>query len=265
MEICSIASGSSGNCIYVGNDNTHILVDTGISKKRVVEGLHQIGIKPEEIDAVLITHEHSDHIQGLGVFCRKYGTKVYATKGTAFAIENCKSLGKLPEGLIETVSYGEDFLVGDINVHPIQISHDAAEPTAYRFENGDQKTAVMTDLGYFDDRIVKELQNLDGILLEANHDVCMLQVGPYPYPLKQRILGNRGHLSNENSGRLLDRILHDNMKQIILGHLSKENNLPELAFETVKLEITLGNSEYKGTDFPISVARRDTCSPLVTL
>lgn len=265
MRLCSIASGSSGNCIYVGSDNTHLLVDAGISKKRIEEGLQELQVKGEELDGILVTHEHADHIQGLGVFSRKYGVPIYATAGTLKGIETCKSLGKMPEGLYKEITVDNDFMIGDINVHSFAISHDANQPSAYRFEQRGKKVAVATDLGTYDQYIVENLKNLDAILLESNHDVHMLEVGPYPYYLKQRVLGNRGHLSNELSGRLLCDILHEGLKKVVLGHLSKENNFAELAYETVKLEVTLGKTPFKGEDIPLLVAKRDAISEIITV
>ena len=263
MRMCSIASGSSGNCIYVGSDHTHLLVDTGISRKRIEEGLKKLEIKGEEIDGVLITHEHSDHIQGLGVLSRKYELPIYATKGTIEGISGSTSLGKMPDGLFHTIRADEPFRLGDIEVKPFAISHDACEPTGYRFECGGRSAAVATDLGKYDEYTVSNLTGLDAVLLEANHDIHMLEVGGYPYYLKQRILGDKGHLSNELSGRLLCDILHDNLKHIILGHLSKENNYARLAYETVKLEVTLGDNDYKGEDLDMFVASRDTVSDII--
>ena len=263
MRMCSIASGSSGNCIYVGSDHTHLLVDTGISRKRIEEGLKKLEIKGEEIDGVLITHEHSDHIQGLGVLSRKYELPIYATKGTIEGISGSTSLGKMPDGLFHTIRADEPFRLGDIEVKPFAISHDACEPTGYRFECGGRSAAVATDLGKYDEYTVSNLTGLDAVLLEANHDIHMLEVGGYPYYLKQRILGDKGHLSNELSGRLLCDILHDNLKHIILGHLSKENNYARLAYETVKLEVTLGDNDYRGEDLDMFVASRDTVSDII--
>jgi len=265
MRLCSIASGSSGNCIYVGDEHTHLLVDTGISKKRIEEGLKELEIKGDELSGILVTHEHADHIQGLGVFSRKYNIPIYATRGTLQGIQSAKSLGKMPEALYHEIKADEEFSLGDILVHPFAISHDANEPTGFRFQSGKKKVAVATDLGKYDQYIVNNLKNLDALLLESNHDVHMLEVGPYPYPLKRRVLGDRGHLSNELSGRLLCDILHDNLKKVLLGHLSKENNYEKLAYETVKLEITLGENPYKGEDIPISVAKRDCRSEIVVV
>ncbi len=265
MRMCSIASGSSGNCIYVGSDDTHLLVDTGISKKRIEEGLKKLEIKGEELDGILITHEHSDHIQGLGVFSRKYGIPIYATPGTIEGILSYSGLGRMPEGLLHPIHTDEPFALGDVEVHPFAISHDANEPSGYRFENDGRSVAVATDLGKYDEYTVENLKNLDAVLLEANHDIHMLEVGGYPYYLKQRILGDKGHLSNELSGQLLCDILHDNLKHIVLGHLSKENNYARLAYETVKLEVTLADNDYRGEDLDMFVASRDTVSDIITV
>ncbi len=265
MRMVSIASGSSGNCIYVGSESTHLLVDVGISNKRTEQGLNEIGLTGRDIDGILITHEHSDHIQGLGVISRKYGIPIYATPGTIAGVLQSKSLGVMDPGLLHEIAADEPFMIKDIEVNSMKISHDANEPVAYRFRCGSKKVAIATDMGMYDDYVVENLKGMNAILLEANHDVKMLQVGPYPYVLKQRILGKRGHLSNESSGRLLSDILHDDMQTIVLGHLSKENNLPELAYETVKLEVTMGNTPFNGNDFPILVAKRDQASAFVSV
>lgn len=265
MRMCSIASGSSGNCIYVGSDRTHLLVDTGISKKRIEEGLKELEIKGEELNGILITHEHSDHIQGLGVFSRKYQIPIYGTPGTIEGIRASSSLGELPSGLLHPISTDQKFVLGDIEIDPFRISHDANEPSGYRLENGGKAVAVATDLGKYDAYIVDKLTNLDAVFLEANHDVHMLEVGSYPYYLKQRILGDRGHLSNELSGKLLCDILYDGLKKIVLGHLSKENNYTKLAYETVKLEVTLGDNAYNGADLDMTVASRDHISEILEI
>lgn len=265
MRMCSIASGSSGNCIYVGSDTTHILLDVGISGKRIENGLKELALTGNDIDGIMITHEHADHIQGLGIMARRYEIPIYATKGTIEAIKKISSLGKIEEELFHEIKADERFTLKDIIINPMTISHDAAEPVAYRVMYGKEKISVCTDIGYYNDYTVECLKNSDAILIESNHDVNMLQVGPYPYQLKRRILGDRGHLSNENSGRLLSDILHDGLKHIFLGHLSKENNLPELAYETVRMEITMGDNPYKAEDFDIQVASRDALSSIVTL
>lgn len=265
MNLCSIASGSSGNCIYVGNNDTHVIIDAGISGKRVEAGLNGIGLKTSEMDGILVTHEHIDHIGGLGVLSRRYGIPIYATRGTIDGILHTKSVGTIDPELFCEVREDSPFSIGDLEVNPIKVSHDAAQPVAYRFFGGGKSAAIMTDLGKYDDYIVDSLQNCDALLLEANHDINMLQVGRYPYYLKQRILGDRGHLSNESSGRLLCRLLHDKLKHIVLGHLSAENNLAELAYETVRMEITMDETEYRFNDFRISVAKRSERSELIAV
>lgn len=266
MELCSIASGSSGNCIYVSSGSTNLLVDVGISGKRIEEGLNSLGLKTSEMDGILITHEHSDHIAGLGVISRKLGIPIYATRGTIDAIKKISTLGEIPEELFNEIRADERFTINDIYVNPVRISHDAAEPVAYRMEAGQRSVGVLTDLGVYNDYIVESFKMVEAILIEANHDVNMLQVGKrYPYALKQRILGEKGHLSNEASGQLLCKLLHDNMRQILLGHLSQENNLPELAYETVRLEILMDSCEYRPEDFDIRVAGRSERSELIAV
>ena len=260
MRMASLSSGSSGNAIYLGTEETHVLVDAGISNRRIENGLKEAGLKADDLDALVVTHEHSDHVQGLNVLIRRHEVPLYATAGTLNALRQKGILDRCPEELIHVIRAGSSFSVGDISILPFSVDHDAAEPVAYRFESGGKAAAVATDMGHFTEDIIVRLKGLDAILLESNHDIRMLEAGPYPYPLKRRILGNFGHLSNESAGKLLTEILHDHVKKIILGHLSKENNLPELAFETVKWEISAGACPYKGTDFRIEVAKRDEVS-----
>ncbi len=264
MRFCSIASGSSGNCIYIGDDNTHLIVDVGISGKRIEKGLEEIGIKGGELAGILITHEHCDHISGLGVMARRYGIPIFATGGTVEYIKGCKSLGKIPGELFNVINEDEDFQLGELMIRPVKVSHDAVQPVAYRVSNGKKSAAVMTDLGCFDDYIIRNLEGLDVLLLEANHDIRMLETGGYPYYLKQRILGRKGHLSNESAGRLLNKVLNTHIKKVMLGHLSKENNYEALAYETVRLEVDMGEGPFKSRDFDISIAPRSERSAVVS-
>ena len=228
MRMMPIASGSSGNCIYLGTEDTHVLFDAGISRKRIEEGLNTAGLSLKDIDAIFVTHEHIDHTKGLGVISRKDGIPIYSTSGTIEGIEQISSLGNIPDGIFNKINADEDISIGDVTVHPFRISHDANEPVAYTFTqkcaDGIKKASVVTDLGYFDDYVVDNLTESDIMLVEANHDINMLQVGPYPFYLKKRILGNKGHLSNETSGQLVNSMLHDKLKKIYLGHLSKVTN-----------------------------------------
>lgn len=270
MRLASIASGSSGNCIYVGSDTTHLLVDVGISGKKVESGVNELGLDMSDIDGILITHEHSDHIAGLGVISRRYNIPIYTTRGTKRGIMDPRMrLGNIDPDLICEIYPDEKLTIKDIVVNPMKVSHDANEPVAYRFKHGNQKLAVVTDLGNYTDYTVECLQNMNALLLEANHDVRMLQVGPYPYYLKQRILSDHGHLSNERAGELLSKLLNDNMKAVFLGHLSKENNVPELAYESVRCEVTMNNEMHNSgisiNDIELYVAKRDCISNIVEI
>ncbi len=264
MELTSIASGSSGNCICVGTNTTHVLVDAGISGKKIENGLNTLDLTTKEIQGVLITHEHLDHIAGLGVIARRYGLPMYGTKETIEAILQTSSVGKIDVTLFHPILPDQKFTIGDLEIEPMSISHDAANPVAYLFGEKEKRAGVVTDLGTYTEEMIERLKGLDALLLEANHDVRMLETGPYPYPLKRRILGNKGHLCNEASGRLLGEILHDHFQTVILGHLSKENNMPELAYETVRQEINLGDNPYFAKDFRMIVAKRDSVTETVT-
>lgn len=265
MRMMTLASGSSGNCIYVGSRNTHILIDAGISRKRIAEGLAKLDIKLSDISALFVTHEHSDHVSGLGVLARKEEIPIYCTNGTRKGIYHFERIGEFNKDLIHIVVSDNEYIIGDLTIHPFTISHDAKEPVAYTVQCGSKKVGVVTDLGYYDDYIVQNMQGCHSMVVEANHDINLLQVGGYPYYLKQRILGEKGHLSNERCGRLVDVLLHKDVSNIILGHLSKENNYDKLALETVKCEIDLSSSEYKSRDFDISVAPRTTSSCIVEI
>lgn len=237
FTLCSIASGSSGNCVYIGTETTKILVDVGLSAKRIEEGLAAIGVSPNEINAILITHEHTDHVQGLSVLQKKYKLPIYTTGLTLDAyFEKAKNGSEMRERFREVV-YDDCFWIGDIKVTPFEISHDAVRPVSYTFEADNKKIAMATDLGYYTEKIVDKLQCADILYLEANHDYNMLMVGPYSYSLKTRVAGDRGHLSNDTVAELICKLLHCDLKAVVLAHLSKENNFPELAYETVRVEM----------------------------
>lgn len=262
MRFCSIRSGSNGNCIYIGSDNTHLLIDTGLSGKKIEAGLNELGLTGEDIDGILVTHEHSDHISGLGVFSRKYGTPVYTTAGTHRAISS-KKLGDLSKSTFTDITCGESFYIGDLLVKATSVSHDAAEPCAFRIFDQNKSAGVLTDLGCYDEIIKDDFSNMDVLLLEANHDVNMLRAGRYTYELQNRILSKYGHLSNETGGQLLDQLLCEKTKHVFLGHLSEENNYPALALESVKLEVNQGPGAFCASDFPIEVASRNAVSACI--
>ena len=257
MRFCNIASGSSGNCTYAGDDHTHLIIDAGISGKRIEAGLNELELTTPDMTGILITHEHTDHIGGLGVLARRYGIPIYATGGTIDAIRRMPRYKDIPDHLYHVVKADQAFSLGDFEILPLAVSHDAAEPVAYRLENNGKRASIATDLGTYDEHIVRCMRNSDILMLEANHDVHMLEVGPYPYPLKKRILGDKGHLSNDLCGRLLTELISDRLQQVFLGHLSKDNNLEELAYETVRLEVTMSDDNYRWGDFPVSIAKRN--------
>lgn len=264
MNLCSIASGSSGNCTFVGSKCTKLLVDAGVSGKRIENGLNSLEVSPEDIQGILITHEHADHIQGLGVLARRYHTPVYGTAETINAILKMNGIGRIPEELIHYVVPDMEFCINDITVEPFSTSHDASNPVCYTFKSEGHKVGMATDLGKYDDYIISKLTGSEILLLEANHDVNMLMVGGYPYYLKQRILGDRGHLSNENSARLICRLFHEKLKHITLAHLSKENNYEELAYETVRVELNRLTDD-RNSDSMLSVAKRDVVSDMLSI
>ncbi len=258
MRMMSIASGSSGNCTFVEQNDTVILVDAGISLKRIEEGLNAAERTGRDISGILITHEHNDHIKGLGVLLRKYDIPVYTTEGTIKGISACRNMGKYDSSLFREVGKNDIISIGDIEVRFHPISHDAREPVCFSFHAGSSKAVVATDIGCYDDNLSQFLMNSDCMLIEANHDVHMLEVGPYPYELKRRILGEFGHLSNDSSGKLIKSLLNNHIKGLMLGHLSKENNFEELAYETVKQEISDNPFTDDVRDFGLTVAKRDT-------
>lgn len=263
MRFTSIASGSSGNCTYVGSDNTHILIDAGISMKRIGEGLNKLDICFDDLDAIFVTHEHVDHIAALHTILKRYNIPVYATEGTIHGIRKSDKKNEMTGSVFCPVQADKSLCVGDMIINPMTISHDALEPCGYRIYCGDKKIGVATDLGCYTDYTVECLSGCDALLLEANHDERMLLAGRYPYMLKKRILGDMGHLSNAKSAELLCKILNDKIKGVFLGHLSKDNNHPDLAYKTVSVEIDMGDNPYSSGDFPLMVADRAELSPVI--
>lgn len=234
MRLCSLASGSTGNSAYFVHKDAHFLIDVGVSKKTILEELADLGEAAVNINGIFITHEHSDHIKGLGPFLRTYHVPVYLTKGTYDALMNYKSLGVVDIDLFNIITAGTEYEINGVSVMPIHINHDAAEPVAYRFSADDKSVAVVTDLGVYTDTMLNALEGIDACIIEANHDIRMLEMGPYPYKLKLRILGENGHLSNDDCVDFIKDLMRFKLKKVILGHLSKDNNLPAIAYETIR-------------------------------
>ena len=259
LQFCSVASGSSGNCYVVKTDETAILIDAGISGKRIFEGLEATDTPLDQVEAILVTHEHIDHVKSLPVVSKRIpGLCVYANEATWECIDRPVS-----EERKRTFVTGEDFYIGDLLIRPFPISHDAADPVGFSIYYGDKQVSILTDSGYVSDEIFEEILDADLLVLEANHEKEMLLFGRYPYPLKQRILGDEGHLSNVTAGEALCRIVSERPKRrrVLLGHLSRENNTPEVAMQAVKNTLE-ENSIFVGGELQVDVVLRDCMSRL---
>ena len=255
MEMFSIASGSSGNCICVGSNNVHVMIDAGISGKRIENGMNQMNLTTRDMAGVLITHEHSDHISGAGVLARKYHLPLYATRETWWAMRD--KLGKIPQECMREIEAGKDFWLGDIGVVPFSIPHDAADPVGFRLYGGNLSVSTATDLGYFSEDVYANVAGSTLVLLESNHDPDMLRANPrYNAALKARILGDHGHLSNEACSTALLRLINAGTGNVILGHLSGENNTPTLA-RKVSSDALAREGIRPGEDIRMEVALRD--------
>ncbi len=249
-------SGSSGNCTYVGSRDAGVIVDCGVSATSALSQLNEAHISPGAVKAVLVTHEHTDHIGGAGVLARKLSVPLYATQGT-WEGGLGKRAGKLDPSQIRVISPFEDFFVGDMNVMAFPTPHDCLEPCGFGFTLGSLRAAIATDIGYVNSKWLDAVEGADLVLLEADYDEDMLLAGSYPYDLKMRIRGRRGHLSNEDAGRAAAHLVSKGTRQIILGHLSKNNNFPELAEETCE-GILFEHGIRAGRDVGLSVAKRDS-------
>ena len=254
LRFSPLFSGSSGNSIYVGAGNTHILVDAGLSGSRIVNEQHKIGVAPEQLSAIFCTHEHVDHCKGIGILSRKYGLPVYASAGTWSGMAD--KIGDIAAKNRCLLDPGVDFYIGDLSVMPFATPHDANESVGFCFESGGARFAIATDVGCARDSWTKYVFGADAVLLESNYDPDMLQAGSYPYELKRRILSNRGHLCNEDSSHLAVELVKTGTRHIILGHLSKENNFPELALKCCE-DALFANGIAPGADVRVDVASRD--------
>ncbi|HPJ00544.1 MAG TPA: MBL fold metallo-hydrolase [Enterococcus sp.] len=232
FQISILASGSSGNSLFIETEKKKILVDAGLSGKKITSLLGEVGRKPEELDAILVTHEHHDHIHGVGVLARKYKLDVYANEKTWQAMSPL--IGNVAVEQKHIFEMGKILTFGDMDIESFGVSHDAAAPQFYRFYKNGKSFVILTDTGYCSDYLRGTIRGADAYLMESNHDLEMLRMGAYPWNLKQRILGDRGHLSNEDGALVMTDILTDNTKRIYLGHLSRENNLKELAHMTME-------------------------------
>ena len=235
LAICSLASGSSGNCYVVRGGDTFVLVDAGISGKQIRERLNAIGLAPSRLSAVLVTHDHSDHVKGLAALLKTTDAAVYANRATA-----CGCSTDIPEDRLRCFVTGEAFPLGDLDVETFPVSHDTADPAGFTFRRGGSQLSIVTDTGTVTPAVMDQIRGADILVLESNHDENILRMGRYPWFLKQRILGDCGHLSNEAAAKALARALAEEdpegparERTVLLAHLSQENNFPEMALTTM--------------------------------
>lgn len=252
-KVCPLFSGSSGNSTYISCSEGGILIDAGVSAKAITESLQWHDVAPDTLRAIFITHEHSDHVSGIRVFASRHHIPVYASPGTVQALEDMGTLqGKVE---IQTIDCGYSVLAAGMEVRPFSTYHDCRESVGYVVALPDgRRVAVCTDLGRVSVEVQQSIRGCELVLLESNHDVRMLQNGNYPYYLKQRILGINGHLSNESCAAELPYCIRHGTTRLVLGHLSRENNIPQLAYETARSELVDHQME-EGKDYLLWVAK----------
>ncbi len=261
MKFCSLYSGSTGNSLFVQGNDTKILVDAGVSAKKVVEALDSINENINEIDAIIVTHEHIDHIKSLGTLAKKYDIPIYASLGTWNGIDNEKSVIE-----IENKNYfkiGEEFEIGNLKIKPFSTSHDAMDPCGFSIENDKKKISIATDLGEITSEVLNNLKSSKFLLLESNYDPEVLRFCSYPYILKSRIAGIKGHLSNSEAGKTISELVKYGLENVMLGHLSKESNFPELAHKSVVNELMEQGINEK--EIELDVASRNEPSKVVNI
>lgn len=259
IKFCSFASGSSGNCYMIKNDNTALLIDAGISGKKIFKGLESTDTLPEDVSGLLITHEHIDHIKSLPIVTKKLpNVLAYANEETWANIE--RPVAREKQRIFKT---GKDFHINDFLIRSFPVSHDAAEPVGFSLYCEDRQISIVTDVGYITEEILREITDADLLVLEANHEEEILLMGRYPYQLKRRILGEKGHLSNISAGKCLCDIFYakEKQRQVLLGHLSRENNDPSVAMLAVKNTLMEQNI-IPGKTIHLEVAMRDSFSRL---
>lgn len=260
FNFCSLYSGSSGNSLFVETQNTKLLIDAGVSSKKIEEALWDININPSSLNGILVTHEHTDHVQGLGTLSKKFNLPVFVNQETLDAMP--KQRDKIPSNHIKTFKICDKFSIGDLAIKPFSIPHDAANPCGLNIWKDDKKISIATDIGHMTNDILKQLEESLFIMLEANYDPEVLRCSSYPFTLKSRIAGPTGHLSNEIAGKTISYLLKSGLKNAMLGHLSKESNFPELAYQTVVDEL-ICNDSFDKDAIHLSVASREIHSNLI--
>ena len=259
LKFCSLYSGSSGNSLFVSSNNTNILIDAGVSAKKITEALTSINVDIANIDAILVTHEHIDHVLSLGFLSKKYNIPVFANECTWNAMPKQKEKINIDNQKFFVNS--ENFEIGDLKIHPFDIPHDAGNPCGFNIINDNTKISIATDLGHVTENIMDNLKNSSFVLLESNYEPEVLKYCSYPYKLKRRIDGPDGHLSNISAGKVVANLMNYGINHVTLGHLSKESNFPELAYKTVVQELV--SQHFKEGDINLDVASRDMPGELI--
>jgi len=261
FKFCSLYSGSSGNSLFVQTSNTKILIDAGESAKKISKALDSIGVKVNDLDAILVSHEHSDHVKGLGTLSKNYDIPVYANKKTWDVLH--EQITKISEKNRKNYFPYENFEIGDLKIYPFELPHDAANPCGFNIFYNNQKISIATDLGHMSSEVIHKLEDSSFLLLESNYDPNVLKCSRYPFLLKERISGPNGHLPNSEAGKTISYLLKSGLKHVMLGHLSKENNFPELAYKTV-VEALMENN-FNENSLNINIANRFEPSPIINL
>lgn len=261
VTICALRSGSSGNAVFIRSGATRLLLDAGVCARTIEASLQQIGEHARDLDAILVTHEHSDHMAGVGVMMRRYGLPLHASEPTFAAMQ--RGLGKINSQKVNFIVPGQDFHIGDFFIRSFSTPHDAVDPVGFRLETDAGAFTLMTDLGRVTDAMLQQASGSKAVLIEANYDPMMLMAGKYPYALKQRISGEQGHLSNEDSARAILALLRSGTQHFQLAHLSRDNNYPELADLTVKQVLQESGVSIEH-DLTLQIARRFEVSPCLT-
>lgn len=251
LKFSVLASGSTGNATYVEANGKKFLIDAGLSGKKIEECFKQINISPHDLNGIFVTHEHTDHIKGVGILARRYKLPIFANEKTWKAMEG--ALGEIPLDQRFHIEIGDVKSFGSLDVETFGVSHDAAEPMFYVFHYGDQKLALITDTGYVSDRMKGIIKGAGSFVFESNHDMNMLRMGRYPWNVKRRILGDEGHVSNVDAGLALADIIQDSQANVYLAHLSLDNNMKDLARMTVQQTL-----EEKGVEVGKQVKLFDT-------
>lgn len=261
LNFCSLYSGSTGNCLLVSSEDTNILIDAGVSQKKIIEGLESLNININSINAILVTHEHCDHIMSVGGLSKKYDIPVYSNIETFSAMKTqTEKISNINKKIFEI---GSEFKIGSLNIKSFSTPHDAINPCGFNITKDNKKISIATDIGHINNNLLNNLKNSCFIMLESNYDPEILKLCHYPYKLKKRISGLNGHLSNSCAGKAIASLIPTGLDKVMLGHLSKENNFPELAYSTVMEE--LNNSGFSKKDIHIEVASRNNPTDIVKI